>query len=76
MDWIQFTILMLTMIGIMAGSAWITWSFRVEARDDWKHTDQKMDAAREEMRDFHGRLCAIESKGWEMLERKIEEFRK
>jgi len=28
----------------------------------WLHTDKKIEAIQEEMKDFHGRLCAIEER--------------
>lgn len=28
----------------------------------WMHTDKKIEAIQEEMKDFHGRLCAIEER--------------
>lgn len=40
--------------------------FRAESREDWKHMDQKIDSymngIQQEIKDFHGRLCAIEEK--------------
>lgn len=66
MDWTQFIIMFLGMIGLFA------WN-RAEARTDARHMDSKieawktetlalMNAIKEEMKDFHGRLCAIEEK--------------
>lgn len=28
----------------------------------WLHTDKKIEAIQQEMKDFHGRLCAIEER--------------
>ena len=28
----------------------------------WMHTDKKIEAIQQEMKDFHGRLCAIEER--------------
>ncbi len=28
----------------------------------WLHTDKKVEAIQQEMKDFHGRLCAIEER--------------
>ena len=57
MDWIQFTIMVITFVGLF------TWN-RSEGRADWRHMDNKFDslirAIQEEMKDFHGRLCKIE----------------
>ena len=54
-SWIQITSLFLANAGL------IIW-FRAESRNDWRHMDAKLDAIHEEMKDFHGRLCAIEEK--------------
>lgn len=59
MEWLQVFSLFLANAGL------ILW-FRTESRNDWKHSDQKIDAMlkaiHEEMKDFHGRLCAIEER--------------
>ena len=59
MDWIQVISLFLANAGL------IIW-FRTESRNDWRHMDAKLDASlkaiHEEMKDFHGRLCAIEER--------------
>jgi hypothetical protein len=70
MDWTQVIALFLANAGL------IGW-FRAESRSDWRHLDSKIDAnaketrdlinaihsdIREEMKDFHGRLCAIEER--------------
>lgn len=59
MDWSQVLFLFFANTGL------IVW-FRTESRNDWKHMDAKIDAnlqgIREEIRDFHGRLCAIEER--------------
>lgn len=62
MEWTQFIIMFLGMIGLFA------WN-RAEARSDTRHMDNKLDAMREltyaihsEMKDFHSRLCAIEER--------------
>lgn len=66
MDWIQVISLFLANAGL------IIW-MRSESRNDWRHMDAKLDAhcknvqdqisaIHEEMKDFHGRLCAIEEK--------------
>lgn len=60
--WVQVLSLFLANAGL------IIW-FRAESRSDWRHMDSKLDtltkAIQEEMKDFHGRLCAIEAgKKW------------
>jgi hypothetical protein len=59
MEWVQILSLLLANAGL------IIW-FRAESRSDWRHMDAKFDAhmtaIREEMKDFHGRLCAIEER--------------
>lgn len=58
-SWIQIASLFLANAGL------IIW-FRAESRADWRHMDTKLDgfsnAIREEMKDFHARLCAIEER--------------
>ena len=55
MDWIQIASLFLANAGL------IIW-FRAESRNDWRHMDARLDAIHTEMKDFHGRLCAIEER--------------
>jgi hypothetical protein len=55
MDWAQVLFLFL------ANGSLILW-FRAESRADWRHMDNMIKAIHEEMKDFHGRLCAIEEK--------------
>jgi hypothetical protein len=70
MDWLQVLTLFLANAGL------IIW-FRAESRNDWRHMDAKLDAqinamrqenksfqdiVLQEMKDFHGRLCAIEER--------------
>lgn len=47
----------------LANAGLIIW-FRSESRSDWRHMDAKLDAymkqSQQEIKDFHGRLCAIE----------------
>lgn len=58
-SWLQIASLFIANAGL------ILW-FRSESRADWRHMDAKIDAQlsgiREEIRDFHGRLCAIEER--------------
>jgi hypothetical protein len=58
-SWIQIISL------FVANAALIFW-FRSESRSDWRQMDSKLDAftkgIQEEMKDFHGRLCAIEER--------------
>ena len=66
MDWIQIITLFL------ANASLIVW-FRAESRNDWRHMDAKLEsyrkqtidilnAIKEDIKDFHGRLCSIEEK--------------
>lgn len=62
MDWIQFVIFAIGVFGLFI------WN-RTEGRSDIRHMDTKLDSMRnlilsihEEMKDFHGRLCALEEK--------------
>jgi hypothetical protein len=65
-SWIQIGSLFLANAGL------IIW-FRSESRSDWRHMDSKMESFRaengllikaiqEEMKDFHKRLCEIETR--------------
>ena len=68
MAWVQVMSLFLANAGL------ILW-MRSESRADWRHLDAKTDAIRAEMRtemkDFHGRLVALEEKflNWVMREK-------
>ena len=55
MDWSQ----VLTIVG--SNIALFLWA-RSESRADFRHILSMIDAIKEEMKDFHGRLCAIEEK--------------
>lgn len=66
MDWIQFTIMIISFVGLFA------WN-RSESRADWRHMDSKIDeyrketldlikAIQQEIKDFHQRLCDIEER--------------
>lgn len=59
MDWSQLATLFL------ANASLIMW-FRSESRSDWRQMDAKLDAnlkaIHDEIKDFHGRLCAIEER--------------
>ena len=55
MEWIQ----LLTVIG--ANLAMFMWA-RSEARHDQSEMRMIMKAIQDEMKDFHGRLCAIEER--------------
>jgi hypothetical protein len=45
----------------LANAGLVIW-FRTESRNDWRHMDAKIDAIHEEMKQFHGRMCAIEER--------------
>jgi hypothetical protein len=62
MEWVQFVIFLVGIFGLFI------WN-RAEARSDARHMDAKLEGQRnlinaihDEMKDFHGRLCAIEEK--------------
>jgi len=63
MEWVQFIIFFLGVFGLFI------WN-RTEARADARHMDAKLEGQRnlitaihEEIKDFHKRLCEIESRG-------------
>lgn len=62
MEWTQLILLIITISGLFI------WN-RTESRTDARHMDAKLKsntdliiAMHEEMKDFHGRLCAIEER--------------
>lgn len=55
MDWIQFIIFICSTIGLFF------WN-RAESRADMRHILAIIDGIQKEMKDFHGRLCAIEER--------------
>lgn len=56
MDWTQ----VLTIVGSNIALILVMFGTTVGI---WLHTDKKIEAIHEEMKDFHGRLCAIEERG-------------
>ena len=52
----------LQIIGLFFANAGLIIWFRAESRNDWRHMDAKLDAIHQEIKDFHGRLCAIEER--------------
>lgn len=55
MDWIQFSIFFIGVVGL-----WL-WS-RSEANADRRDIMNILKEMKDEMKDFHGRLCAIEER--------------
>lgn len=55
MDWSQFSILVITMGGFFL------WN-RTESRADNRRVLDLIEAINKEMKDFHGRLCAIQER--------------
>ncbi len=51
----EFLILLVTIAGLFF------WS-RTESREDSRRIEGVVDAIRQDIKDFHGRLCAIESR--------------
>lgn len=63
MEWVH---VLTIIIGILAANLGIIiplflWS-RGEARQDYRHLETFLKSIQEEMKDFHGRLCAIEER--------------
>jgi len=73
MDWAQFIIFVITIVGgFLTIAGMFLWN-RSESRSDMRHMDAKIDAIREmtlafheairqDMKDFHGRLCDLEAR--------------
>lgn len=67
MDWMQFTLFLVAIIGMfLTIVGMFVWN-RTESRTDIRHMDAKLESTRElvraihdEMKDFHARLIAIE----------------
>ncbi len=63
MDWVQIITMIITNIGFVTVLFLLN---RTESRNDYKHmearTDAILNAIQQEMREFHGRLCAIEER--------------
>lgn len=55
MEWTQFLIMMITVAGLFF------WN-RSESRNDARNAQNIILAIHDEMKDFHGRLCALEEK--------------
>jgi len=62
MDWIQFALLLISIVGMFA---WLRSDIalnRSESSADRRDLLSLMRQIQEEMKDFHGRLCAIEER--------------
>lgn len=55
MEWEQFGIMLITFVGLFI------WN-RNEARSDTRMMLAMIDAIQKEIKDFHGRLCALEER--------------
>ena len=55
MEWEQFGIMLVTFVGLFI------WN-RSEARSDTRMMLAMIDAIQKEIKDFHGRLCALEER--------------
>ncbi len=62
MEWVQFIIFFVGIFGLFI------WN-RTESRADIRHMDIRLKAIEDEIKDFHGRLCAIEERKIKILER-------
>lgn len=62
MEWVQFIIFFVGIFGLFI------WN-RTESRADIRHMDTRLRAIEDEIKDFHGRLCAIEERKIKILER-------
>lgn len=55
MEWYQVGTIVVTNLGLFL------WSVR-QSRTDFLHTHKMIENIQKEMKDFHGRLCAIEER--------------
>jgi hypothetical protein len=58
MEWTQFSLFFIGVFGLFI------WN-RTESRADVRHIEALIRSIQEEMKDFHGRLCAIEERNKE-----------
>lgn len=66
MDWIQ----VLTIIASTIGCCWF---FRKETKEQISEMNAEMKDFHQAMKDFHGRLCRLEEKYQQMMQRYLEE---
>lgn len=73
MDWVQFAVFIFVNLAFTL-TLWL-WN-RSESRNDHRHMENILESQRslinaihDEMKDFHGRLCAIEERKIKILER-------
>ena len=63
MEWLQVLTLIVSNIGFV--TVLFLWN-RSESRNDYRHMENRteaiLNAIKEEIKDFHGRLCAIEER--------------
>ena len=62
MDWVQFGILLLTIVGMFLSMKADISANRAESAADRRDILQLVRSIQEEIKDFHGRLCAIEER--------------
>jgi len=72
MDWIQFTIFILGNM-VFTLTLWL-WN-RAESRTDNRKIHELIEGMKTDVKDFHGRLCALEEKYFHMMERYLEDRR-
>jgi len=49
-------------IAYLAALYGFVWSMRKDSKEDYLRLEKMMNLVHEEMKDFHGRLCAIEER--------------
>ena len=69
MDWLQVLVILLAIWGLFGAVLGLFFFFFSESREDYRHVETQLDGMRDliaaihaEMKDFHGRLCAIEER--------------
>lgn len=63
MEWTQFLILIITISGLFL------WS-RSESRADSRRCEDLIEAIKQDLKDFHGKLCALQEKYLQSKEKK------
>lgn len=62
MDWMQVLVILLSIFGIFGSVLGLFFWNRSESRNDYRHIEALVSAIHAEIKDFHGRLCAIEER--------------
>ena len=68
MEWMQFILFLVTILGVFVGVFGLFLWNRAEARADARNAAAEMKDFHEAIKDFHGRLCKIEEKQLQFMQ--------